>query len=223
MQLAFDLDLPVVMPAHRPARVSREHVKIAREQLVLPSLEVKRLDNVFFGLRVGEEAVADVDGQARAAIERYGLTGQPLGGARYHVSLCGLGAYEGVPSHILALAREAAKGLAMASFDVRFDRLMSFSGFRAPHKPSPLVLTGKEGLGDVRDFRSHLREALSATGLRRRGPKAFEPHVTLLYDRVRVPATDTRPVGWHVDELVLIDSLYGHGRHVVLDRWPLAA
>ena len=31
------------------------------------------------------------------------------------------------------------------------------------------------------------------------------------------------PVGWTVDELVLIDSHVGRSRHVVLGRWKLRA
>ncbi len=61
MQLAFDLELPEAAPVSRPARAPREPARAAREQLVLPSLEVKRLDNVFFGLKVAEEAIPGVD------------------------------------------------------------------------------------------------------------------------------------------------------------------
>ena len=50
---------------------------------------------------------------------------------------------------------------------------------------------------------------------------SFKPHVTLLYDDGHVPPQTSLPIGWTVDELVLIHSLVGQSRHIVLGRWPL--
>ena len=51
---------------------------------------------------------------------------------------------------------------------------------------------------------------------------AFEPHVTLAYDARKIAAEAVAPIGWRVDEFVLVHSLLGRTRHVRLGGWALA-
>jgi 2'-5' RNA ligase len=58
-------------------------------------------------------------------------------------------------------------------------------------------------------------------GIVKPAPSRFMPHVTLLYDRQTVDAQGITPVSWRVTEFVLVHSLLGQSRHIVLGRWPL--
>jgi 2'-5' RNA ligase len=49
----------------------------------------------------------------------------------------------------------------------------------------------------------------------------FTPHVTLLYDGMSVAEQPVDPISWTVGEFVLVHSLLGQTRHIILDRWPL--
>lgn len=101
---------------------------------------------------------------------------------------------------------------------MRLDRACSFAG---PPRKRPFVLLGDGGLGQLHTLRDLLGEAMTAQGL---GPfvgARFTPHVTLLYDDLRVPETAIEPIEWVAQEFVLVDSLLGQTRHVPLGRWPL--
>ena len=58
----------------------------------------------------------------------------------------------------------------------------------------------------------------SRLGLSRR---KVDPHLTLLYDAKSISQHPEGPVSWMVDELVLVRSYVGLGRHEHLARWPL--
>jgi 2'-5' RNA ligase len=49
----------------------------------------------------------------------------------------------------------------------------------------------------------------------------FNPHLTFLYGDQAIPEITIAPVSWIVRELVLVRSLHGQGRHLVLGRFPL--
>jgi RNA 2',3'-cyclic 3'-phosphodiesterase len=60
--------------------------------------------------------------------------------------------------------------------------------------------------------------AMSSKGLRYLAKKEFTPHITLLYAERNVEEHPIEPIGWTVNEFVLIHSMRGH---VHLARWPL--
>ena len=65
-----------------------------------------------------------------------------------------------------------------------------------------------------------LGQAMMATGL---GDKAgdYLPHVTLLYDDALIDEHPVAPISWTATEFVLVHSLLGRTKHVILDRWAL--
>ncbi len=151
----------------------------------------------------------------------HGLRGKPVATDRLHITLNHLGDHAGVPRDMVALAREAAETVAARSFDVVFDRIVSFSG--KPGNPLPLVLRGDDELGPLLDFQQRLATAMRKTGSRigKWAESKFTPHVTLLYDRHSVVERAIEPIRWTVSEFVLVHSLVGQTQHVVLGRWPL--
>ncbi|AXF20967.1 2'-5' RNA ligase [Burkholderia pyrrocinia] len=141
----------------------------------------------------------------------------PLSTERLHVTLGSLGDFAYVPGATLARARAVADRVAVRSFSVRFDKIVSFNG-RPGHQP--LVLMGQADLEDLIDFRRQLRDALKRVGVRV-FPSSFTPHVTLLYGARRPDEYRIEPITWTVCEFVLIDSWLNRSHYDVLGRWPL--
>ena len=113
---------------------------------------------------------------------------------------------------ILARVMEAA-----APFQVTLNHVATFRG----GDPPPLVLLGDEGVIGAELLHTAIHRALVTGSMApRREPKVW-PHVSLLWDRSAIPRTFVEPIGWTAREFVLLDSLYGEGRHEVLGRWPL--
>lgn len=48
------------------------------------------------------------------------------------------------------------------------------------------------------------------------------PHVTINYAGDRLGAQKIAPIGWTVEEVLLIESVVGKARHIVHGRWRLA-
>ena len=70
-------------------------------------------------------------------------------------------------------------------------------------------------------FQKALGLSMAHAGLGKQVARQFNPHVTLLYDRALAPEAPVEPVSWTVSEFVLIHSLLGQTRHIVLGRWAL--
>jgi 2'-5' RNA ligase len=176
------------------------------------------MDTVFqSGGRLFLGAVPDPD--ARTKIDRltgilthaHGFDGRTIQPDCLHVSLLFLG---GSSNDLVRIAREAAVTAAadMRRFDVAFDRTVSFRG--KPGK-SPFVLVGDNGCRPLKSLRQRL---VAAFGLNHLARPDFTPHVTLWYGQSTVDEYPIEPIGWTVNEFVLIHSLHGHEH---LARWPL--
>lgn len=120
-----------------------------------------------------------------------------------------------VPLEFITAANNPAFVINQPSFNVTFDRVLSFAGNGA------FVLAGGDGVEKLKDFRRVLGSSLSKIEPGKRMPSSFTPHVTLLYDdRVVVPEQPVELVSWTVREFVLVHSR-DQERHRVLARWLL--
>lgn len=178
-------------------------------------------DRVFFALYPPPAVAARADALRRSLQARHGLRGRPVHQDRLHVTLSHVGDFAGLPQGLLDSARRAAGALSpsSAAFDIGFDRVASFRG-----RPDsqPMILLGEQGVAAVTAFQARLDLALRTAAVIRR-PEAFTPHMTLSYEPRLLPAEPIEPITWTAHEFVLVHSLIGQGRHVVLARWPLAA
>ena len=191
------------------------------DQLAFPGFDDARpkTDRLLFLTYVDPDAAARIARRVPDLRAEHGLRGKPVAQDRLHITLNHLGDHAGLPQDMVALAREAAGTLAMAPFEVEFDRVVSFGG-----KPTnrPFVLRGS-GLAQLMAFQKALGLAMARTGTRigKWAEPNFTPHVTLLYDNKSVAEQPVEPVRWTVREFVLVHSLQGQTRHEVLGRWPL--
>jgi 2'-5' RNA ligase len=129
-----------------------------------------------------------------------------------HVSLFFLGE---LSDQLVQMACGAAAEVRMPPFEIWFDRSVSFRG-RPGNRP--FVLIGDDGVDCLRSFRRVLGVALAGKGLKRLAKRGFTPHVTLMYAEREVEEHPIQPIGWTVNEFVLIHSMRGH---VHLARWQL--
>jgi tRNA(adenine34) deaminase len=175
-------------------------------------------DRLFFAVfptPAAAQQIADVASRLRTELD---LKGRPLQTDRFHITLHHLGDYVGLRQDVVAAAMEAASSVQMASFDVSFDSASSFKG-RADRKP--FVLRGGDGLRDLTALQQSLGAAMKKTILGSWVQPKFTPHVTLLYDEQLVDERAVEPIKWEANEFVLIHSLLGQTRHIVLGRWAL--
>jgi 2'-5' RNA ligase len=173
---------------------------------------------LFFAVLPDEGAAADISRVGQHQSRAHGLTGKPILAERLHVSVHNIGDYAGRPRGIIAAGCEAASAVVMPSFEVAFDRVVSFGG-RSGNQP--FVLRGGDGVMGLLALHRHLGAALQKVGLWRWVKPQYEPHVTLLYDDRCVAEQAVDTVRWTVREFVLVHSLHGQGRYVFLGRWKL--
>ena len=174
---------------------------------------------VFFAILPTEAAADGLYRLAQRERSRRGMTGWPTARERLHTSLNGLGGHPELPRRLIAQAIEACGTIAARPFVVSFNRLGSWGrgdGQRA------FVLRGDDGMAGVSALHDVIHRALAEAGVVRPRPRDFEPHLTLLRDRIAAREEFIEPVSWWVQEFVLLDSIHGEGRHEVLGRWALA-
>lgn len=177
----------------------------------------KPTDRLFFALMPPAEVAERIAAAAQALRERFELRGPLRPTGHLHVTLHHLGDFAGLPMQLVEAAKAAAAGVAMTPFEVRLDRVGSFSG-RAPRRP--FVLLGAATSTGTAELYGALGARLAAAGLVRR-ERAFVPHLTLLYDARTVPTGPVEAVGWVAREFLLIHSLLGRSEYRVLGRWML--
>lgn len=184
-----------------------------------PSPAQKATDRLFLALLPEPTIAQAIYDFAQERRTREGMKGRPIAPDRLHVSLLHLGDFAGLPQELVQSSSERMSTLAatLPAFEVSFDVIGNFS--RRPLR-KPLVL-----LQDHQDAQlKNLAEKLLRTfGPPRSGGGStkFNPHVTLLYDEMTVPLESIPPFVWQVNEIVLVHSLIGQSRYVILDRWAL--
>lgn len=193
-------------------------VEPAAEATVAPVEREGERDTIFFALFPEPEAVARLGELARQLAAEHGLQGAPLD-ERFHVSLCMLGRVAELPEERVQRAMKAADGLAAGAFRVEFDRVGSFE--KREDKKAPFVLMGGWGTSGVTEFRDELGQALEWQGIGGGRGGNFTPHLTLLWDKVRVEERDLEPVSWWARELRLVHSFVGQSRYETLKSWRL--
>ncbi len=184
--------------------------------------EPQPTDRIFFGLYLTERVAPQVQQLATRLRAEHGLRGGPLLTEHFHVTLCKVGDFAGLPAQVVAMAREAgaAMAAAMQPFEITFNRAASFGSKRGNH---PYVLLGSDGIAAVVHFQQALRVAMAKAGLKVSSKQSYTPHVTLLYDATSVEEHAVEPVSWTVNEFVLVHSLLGETKHPPLGRWALRA
>lgn len=172
--------------------------------------------NLFLALRPDAETAASI-GRLR---HEHGFSGRAIREDCLHISLASLGKHDDLPHELIERAKSALSTVAMRPFVVALNRVV---GWKRAAGARPLVLVGDDGVIGVDLLIAQIHKALAEAGLKPRRFRETVPHLTLAYDAFAMTDEIVAPVRWTVREFVLVDSLVGEGRHVVLHRWPLVA
>ena len=187
------------------------------EQLFLPGFECKpATDFLFFALLLGTENAPQIVRLRECLCEDSGLSGHRVAANLLHISLHGIGAYDGLPQAVVRRAKEAGAALLTKPFDIVLDRAMSFGPKR---QVRPLVLRTTDEAALV-TFHRLLGGAMKNVGFRRIASR-FTPHMTLLYGDRTVVERPIDAIQWTVRDFVLVRSLRGQSKYIHLARWPL--
>ncbi|RYD42841.1 MAG: 2'-5' RNA ligase family protein [Sphingomonadales bacterium] len=133
-----------------------------------------------------------------------------------HVTLISLYDFHYAPPEWLPATIAALDGFAAAPFPLAFDRI---------ENRKAVTLRTREPLAEARAFQKALVNHL----LREKAPimdgTTPEPHITINYrgDRLGTQTLGKKmpPIGWTVDEIILMESVVGKTTHVEHGRWPL--
>jgi 2'-5' RNA ligase len=173
---------------------------------------------LYFALRPSAGAAQIMAETAARCCMLHGLSERPYDKGRLHLSLHTVVSRRGPRKGDLEAALRAAERVRAAPFPVAFDRVDTFQVRRDKR---PTVLCCGDGGNRLAALRDLMREALAREGLWR-GPARFEPHLTLVWDWKCVPPSRLdQPIGWMVEDFVLLQTIFGEGRQVERGRWPL--
>jgi 2'-5' RNA ligase len=181
-------------------------------------VESRKPVRLFFSVFPDPPAADRIAQIARRSRVAHGFTGQPLLTPRFHCSLYGFEDRDGSRFDIVAKAKEAAAIVSDPPFRVAFDCVKSFSGGPGNH---PWVLVGDDGVVGLTFLHASLCRALREVGFRPKRCSGFTPHVTLLYDSRCIGEQLIEPICWTVNELVLVQSLDGQTKYIILARRAL--
>lgn len=180
------------------------------------ALEEQLVTSVFLAILPDQVAAEQI---ARCACEvksRHELKGAPRPTGRFHVTLHTFDhtprALERSIQMAQMVAAKVVKGV--SPFEVRFDRVKSFSEKKSN---CPCVLADREGNEALRAFASRLKREMGKLA------GHFTPHVTLLYDDAIVKEEYVEPVGWRVNEIVLLKAIMNRKTFEELGRWAFEA
>lgn len=131
-----------------------------------------------------------------------------------HVTLLKLFDLHRAPPGWLPAVIAALDALAAAPFPLAFDRI---------ENRKAVTLRTRDPLLDARAFQKALVHHLLAHKAPMTLGTAPEPHLTINYAGDRLRAEKMSPIGWTVEEIILVESLIGKTTHVEHGRWRLGA
>lgn len=180
-----------------------------------PTAALTATETLTFALRPPEAIASEIGRLTRRARELFNLKGLGVPPEGLHAPLALVGPYDRVA---IESARRAMAAFQANRVQVTFDRMLTLKGGRTG---TPLVLTGGDQLNALKFVQKVLTSEMRRVGLVAASKAAFVPHIAMLYDRITVPETPIDPITFTVNEIVLVHSFAGAGRHIDLERWPL--
>ena len=171
--------------------------------------------NLFFALWPDERVRERIADAARNLKREHEPAGRWIKSHRYHLTLRFLGTHARVPDDLVADAFAAGDRVSVSAFEFALDLVGSFANPSIPWWV---------GCREMAPGLAALWDAISAGLDGARAEAHRVPHVTILRnaDR-RLPPTPIEPIGWAVEDFMLIDSALGpEPRYTVLRRWHLS-
>jgi 2'-5' RNA ligase len=167
-------------------------VRDMSDQLLLPGFKRHpAFDVLFFASLLEAESASQIVKLRQRLCEEFGLSGRRIAADLLHISLHGIGAYDGLPRAVVQRAKQAGAAVLAKPFDIVLDRAMSFGPKR---EVRPFVLrTGDEAA--LVTFHRLLGRVKKDAGFRRTASR-FTPHMTLLYGDRMVAERSIDAIQW---------------------------
>ena len=134
-----------------------------------------------------------------------------------HMTICPIGHLPELSDERIDAARKVAGNVVAEPFEIVLNRIATYPNGQ---EKLPLVAFADNGAPKAALFRHALIANLRRSGFAF-GKKLPDPHMTLFYDRCIVAEEPIDPLRWMVRDFVLVHSIRGEGRHVLLGQWPL--
>jgi 2'-5' RNA ligase len=170
-------------------------------------------DRLFLGIAPDRTTAENLNVLAHKLAIGDELRGRPISARRLHVTVHHIGDSVGLDAGIVDLAKRTAADVTIPAFRVAFNAVQSF-------RNGAVVLCGDDGIAGLEMLQRQVGRLMEKAGLGR-AFQNYTPHMTLLRDAHLVPGHPITPVGWRVNELVLVRSLLGQSRYEFLARVPL--
>ena len=191
-------------------------------QLLLPGFELPSTIRLFLAVMPKVPAAQHIHSFAHDLRRARSLRGTPLPADQLHISLVSLGTHIALPINFLAALNAAFSRLTQPAFRVRFDHIQTFRNKSRVSGAYPIVLLGNgEGVVGLEALYQSLLDIFSDMGLTG-WPSGITPHVTLLYDREKIPGQIIEPIEWDVREFVLLCRHINQNRpYTLIKKWLL--
>lgn len=168
-------------------------------------------ERLFFALLPPQQSALRT---SAASEERLGVGWQIQRAARLHVTLGITDDFDRTPSRLLERLLLAGDAVDVEPFILTLDRL-TIGERSASLRPA-------SGNRALRRLARAIADAMRAAGVPMRDGWQFRPHMTLAYRTAgRAGQHAVSPLTWEAADFVLIRSLVGRTRHILLRRWPL--
>ena len=132
---------------------------------------------------------------------------------RHHITMAILDDHSSLPAGLVERMCAIGGSTAIEPFRIAFSRVDENGG--------SVVLLPDEPSGPLSNLRRQFLEGMRRGGIRQRRGYSFSPHMTVAYRNGSSSSQAVDPLGWTVQEIVLIDSHVGRSHHEVLGRWKL--
>lgn len=178
-------------------------------------------DRLFVGILPDPETARRIYEIAAEIRHRHGLTAPIRPVNHFHITLRWIDDYPKLSEYDVAQASAACESAAAKAdpFQICLERAISW-GHTVERKP--LVMIGGADSNDpLLSFHQLVLKELLKNRCPGRGSRALTPHVTLLYDRNKIPEEPVTPISWTVGEVFLIHSELGSTIYHERGRWKL--
>jgi len=145
--------------------------------------------------------------------ESFLFGGNPVDNERLRLTLFMLGDFDRAPPDLIARVKDALSDSFIPSCRIVLDTLAGGAG--------SALLASSQNLSGARRVQSLVAGLLARAGIAPAPGWRFSPHVTLLHDHGYCGHWPIDPIRWTAEEIVLIESLVGRGRHIAHAVLPL--
>jgi 2'-5' RNA ligase len=178
--------------------------------------ERSRPGTVYFACKPKPDIAAEMALAGNRLCGKLGLPGKVSPGV-LHATLCSIGHFPDLSDERVEAACKAAGALAAKAFEMALDRVRTYPNGQ---QMLPFVAFSENGVPGAEFLRYELMGELRRVGFT--FPKKLPaPHMTFCYDRRSIAEQAIEPIRWMVRDFVLIHSIQGEGRHVLLGQWQL--